>query len=172
MTAVDVNRKYELLVEEIGYFLYSYSYEFEAFLDLDTWDVVPCAITPGERPEFYPEEGHRVIKIEQLPSRDGYKIMVDFLDKVEDEKMREQIFAALSRTHPFRRFKQIVLSSPYRSQWYDHYNAAIAKSAREWLDENKVTVEAGELISPNSYEFHFTDYFEDDLLDMELFEDN
>ena len=167
---MNIQKKYEMMVEDIGYFFNSYSYEFDAYLDLDNWNVVPCSSSCGEQAHFYPEEGHRILRIEQLPSVDNYNAMRDFVDIVEDEPTREKLTKALANAHPFRRFKTLVLNDNLlRPLWYNHLHKVQRNQALHWLDEHQVTLDGERLVSPQAFEFRFTDFFCDDLIDNELF---
>ncbi len=164
-----IRRKYEMLLEEIGYFRDLQMMESEACLDLDLWEVVPCASNAIEKPEFYPEEGHRVIFIEHRPAFEAFNNMETFIDKV-DEEFGLKLRRALRYNRPFSRFKTLVLNSEYRQLWHEHHNKCRREAAQQWMEENKVTVEGDRLVSPYAFEFHYLEYFEDELLDSELFE--
>lgn len=169
-----IERRRQLLLEEIGNFLEMFSYEYEAYLDLETWEVVPCAITPDETTEFYPEEGHRILRIETRPSHEGFKTMVDFLPYVEDERLRERLYKALSHSKPFSHFKNIIYHCDRKliMQWHNFHNEQLKKAAEEWMKDNKVTIEGTKLVSPNAKPFYFKEYFSDDLLDDDLFNED
>lgn len=164
-----IRRKYEMLLEEIGYFRDLQLVDSEAFLDLDLWAVVPCGTSSFEKPEFYPEEGHRLVAIEHRPAFEAFNNMETFIDKV-DEEFGLKLRRALRYNRPFSRFKTLVLNSEYRQLWHEHHNKCRREAAQQWMEENKVTVEGDRLVSPYAFEFHYLEYFEDELLDSELFE--
>lgn len=76
--------------------------------------------------EFYGEDLAKIKKdkknyviITKPSSREGFEIMENFIDEVEDIKLRDELSNALNKKKPFSHFKFIVENSAYRQTWFD-----------------------------------------------------
>lgn len=157
------DNRYNIMLQDIAEALETYMPEVELFFDLDDYAVVPCSISPGQGMEFYPTEGHRVIRIWPIPSNESFDIMVDFADQVSDEKMRNRLFHALSVRHPFRTFKnELSYDTALLNEWHAFREARLLVHARQWLDENQITLVNGKLESPECQRFCYNEYFDVD----------
>ena len=77
----------------------------------------------------------RYICIPERPSYEGYNLMVEFTEKVEDELLREKLSIALDGKGAFRRFKNVMLDYPdYREKWFKFRDERINKKVIEWLN--------------------------------------
>lgn len=77
----------------------------------------------------------RYICIPERPSYEGYNLMVEFAEKVEDELLREKLNIALDGKGAFRRFKNVMLDYPdYREKWFKFRDERINKKVIEWLN--------------------------------------
>lgn len=59
------------------------------------------------------------LKIEKPSSRESFEIMEDFVEEVEDPRLRDELNYALNHKKPFAHFKFIVENSHYRQEWFD-----------------------------------------------------
>ncbi len=77
----------------------------------------------------------RYICIPERPSYEGYNLMVEFAEKVEDELLREKLSIALDGKGAFRRFKNVIADYPdYREKWFKFRDERINKKVVEWLN--------------------------------------
>ena len=77
----------------------------------------------------------RYIRIPEKPSYEGYNLMVEFADEVEDKFLQEKLAIALDGKGAFRRFKNVLLSYPkYREQWFEFEQEKINEEVIEWLN--------------------------------------
>ena len=54
-----------------------------------------------------------------MSSRDGFQIMVDFIEKLPQNRVRYQLEAALERRKPFRNFRLVLnRNDALLQQWY------------------------------------------------------
>ena len=68
-------------------------------------------------------------------SYEGYNLMVEFAEKVEDELLREKLSIALDGKGAFRRFKNVIADYPdYRQKWFTFKDERINKKVIEWLN--------------------------------------
>ena len=77
----------------------------------------------------------RYICIPEKPSYEGYNLMVEFAEKVEDESLREKLYIALDGKGAFRRFKNVIADySDYREKWFKFRDERLNKEVIEWLN--------------------------------------
>jgi hypothetical protein len=77
----------------------------------------------------------RYICIPKRPSYEGYNLMVEFAEKVEDELLREKLSIALNGKGAFRRFKNVIADYPdYRKKWFKFKDERLNKEVIEWLN--------------------------------------
>lgn len=77
----------------------------------------------------------RYICIPERPPYEGYNLMVEFAEKVEDELLREKLNIALDGKGAFRRFKNVIGDYPdYREKWFKFRDERLNKKVIEWLN--------------------------------------
>jgi hypothetical protein len=74
--------------------------------DTDIWE---------EELEKIETEWTDYIVIEKLDSRESFRIMEDFAEKIDNNELRQ----VLQLRSPFANFKAIVESSKYRNEWFE-----------------------------------------------------
>jgi len=68
------------------------------------------------------------VEIEKMDSNESFRLMQNFIETIEDERLRDKLDQALSRPKPFRNFKfEIDNSGPYRQQWFDFKKQQLIK---------------------------------------------
>lgn len=65
----------------------------------------------------------------KMSSGQAFDVMEDFLDEVEDPLLKARLLKALSRSKPFRNFKNEIDESEYRDSWFKFKE----KKTIEWL---------------------------------------
>ncbi len=81
----------------------------------------------------------------QLPSAfdiHEYRIMEDFCDAVEDERMRDKLLSSISGRGAFRRFKEMIYALGMEDDWYRFREEAFEKIAVNWLEKNGIAYTA------------------------------
>lgn len=81
-----------------------------------------------EEQKFLHDEWESCISVEPRESSESFKIMERFVDKVNDNNLRNRLVYALNNKKPFAHFKNIVESSSYRNEWF-----AFKQKQLEWL---------------------------------------
>ena len=72
------------------------------------------------------------IRIEKPNSHEAFKFMENFVDEVIPEgKLKQDFWKALSRSHPFRNFNDIVHNCEYREEWFEFKQNALEGYVRE-----------------------------------------
>ena len=62
--------------------------------------------------------------------------MADFIEQLPDGEARVKLTSTLQHSHPFRRFKDMLLTYPaVREQWFTFHEQALVELARQWLDD-------------------------------------
>jgi hypothetical protein len=75
-----------------------------------------------------------LIRVEPIPSRDAYRDMEDFIDRVRDSRARDLLERAIAGRGAFRRFKDTLLDFPdLRQVWFAFHDARMERRAIEWL---------------------------------------
>ena len=72
--------------------------------------------------------------IEKMESWEAFKVMEEFIEEVEDERLSEDLAKILGRKSPFANFKAEVESSPYRQNWFDFRLKRYEDYVREQLE--------------------------------------
>lgn len=76
------------------------------------------------------------LQIPTLSSREGFKMMEDFIIGLRDEQLKTQLRECLSGDAPFKQFKEAVFKHPEgRKEWFDFRQKRIIEVAKKWLDK-------------------------------------
>ena len=71
------------------------------------------------------------IQIEGMASHDSFKVMEEFIDTVDNERLKEKLINALERRKPFQNFKfTIDNSGEYRDKWFKFKEKALI----DWVE--------------------------------------
>jgi hypothetical protein len=97
-----------LEIEEVPRIFVEDSEEFEA-LTGETAESLNLKYTGWEN----------YLTIEPLESNESFRIMEEFAGNMEDEKLKGELFNALSYRRPFVNFKDIIDNSRHRQEWFD-----------------------------------------------------
>ena len=77
----------------------------------------------------------RYIYIPEGSPCNGYDLMVEFAETIEDDLLREKMNIALDGKGAFRRFKNVIADYPdYREKWFRFRDERINKKVIEWLN--------------------------------------
>ena len=79
--------------------------------------------------------------LEKPESRDAFRIMADFVDEVDDERLREDLVKILNRQSPFANYKAEIDESDYRQRWFDFRTKKHEEYVKEQLDRNGIEYE-------------------------------
>jgi hypothetical protein len=79
--------------------------------------------------------------ITRMESKDGFKVMADFTDIVDDIKLKEDLIRTLNRKGPFANFKAVVESSDYKQKWFDFRNVRYEEYVKEQLEIEDIEFE-------------------------------
>jgi len=77
----------------------------------------------------------RFVRIEKPASHESFQIMENFVDEIIPEgNLKEQFWRALSRSHPFRNFNDIVHNCEYREDWFKFKQAALEEYVKREIE--------------------------------------
>ena len=126
------------------------------YVDRETGEVLigcqdaPLEILLNEEDENYEElEAEfdlRYLPIPQEGSRDSYQDMVDFIETVADERLRDLLEVAIQGRGAFGRFKDVLRRLEYESErdrWFAFSEKCEYGRVVEWLIAEGFNVEVG-----------------------------
>ena len=115
------------------------TYEIKSIIDPDN---------PYSEPEFYEEELEKIENdwtdfavIEKMESWEAFKIMEDFVDEIENEKLKQDLTKILNSKSPFANFKAEIETSQYRQKWFDFRDKKYEEFVTNQLKSEKIEVE-------------------------------
>ena len=105
-------------------------------------------IIPNQEDENYEEVESefnlRYLPIPQEGSRDNYQDMVDFIESVADERLRDMLGVAIQGRGAFGRFKDVLRRSEFESEcnrWFAFSKECEYCRVLEWLVDEGFSVE-------------------------------
>ena len=79
------------------------------------------------------------VVVEAIPSRIQYQWVDEFVLTIEDADLKTRVEAAINGKGAFRRFKDILLTSPEeRRRWFEFRDARMRQRIIEWVREKGV----------------------------------
>ncbi|MEM7531697.1 MAG: UPF0158 family protein [Chloroflexota bacterium] len=84
--------------------------------------------------QFYLAPSTRYVELPEQDSRAGYQDMEDFIEMVDDHRLRNRLERAIAGRGPFRRFKDVLMTNGYvEKQWFAFRDEREQGRVREWL---------------------------------------
>ncbi len=78
------------------------------------------------------------IEIEAMRSGDAYRVMVDFVEQLTNQRLQEKLLRALDKPKPFREFKYVIDNSGiHREEWFAFKNQQYVDWVRRQLDRHE-----------------------------------
>jgi hypothetical protein len=112
-------------------YLNTKTFEFEPVLD---WNDL-------QDPGFWEKEARKIEKkwkdyiiISKMESYEAFRVMENFVDEVDDPRLKDDLIKILNRKSPFANFKMEVESSSYRQKWFDFKTKSYEEYIRQQLD--------------------------------------
>ena len=144
--------KYEIFIDAVSYAMEDHSYNVIWYYDFDEQDTVSLIEDNG----CYPKDGHRVLRIEPLPSRILFCIMEDFANSLPESQEKERLLTSLRYRKPFSAFKHTLSYTSQRENWFAFKEKQMQKIIEEWM-ANEGIVYKDEVFScngPSVFEYH------------------
>jgi hypothetical protein len=138
----------EQLINEIAEALNNGSYDLDSFWYISiTKQVVEYHINPDFPVDiYYPDDGEEIVRIDPLPSREGFEIMELFAE-AHPGRHQDYLYRALNRRHPFSSFRVAVENSGLLQQWYDWKDKAMKIEACRWMRFHDVDFKDGRIVA-------------------------
>lgn len=81
----------------------------------------------------------RFIEIEPMDSRNGHRIMQNFVSTLPPTGLQEKLKWSLEGAKPFRRFRETLAEDQaLRKRWFEFHHEAMQKIALEWLADHDI----------------------------------
>ena len=118
----------------------------EHFLDRRTGEVA-CLADAGDegegvRERIEAELGERYLRIEPIPSAEGFRIMEHFVEALPEGEARRALDRALGKNRPFRAFKDALYDfHEVREAWLRFHGERLGAYALRWLEEEGIDAE-------------------------------
>jgi len=85
------------------------------------------------------DESGRYLDIPRADPGKDYRDMLDWAAAVESQRLHDELWEALDRNHPFRRFREVIEDYPTeQKEWLEFKRSRILQLAREWLDAERI----------------------------------
>ncbi len=109
-------------------------YDLAAYwFDTGTGDVLFVSSDLEEDQELREQIGKnasgRFVRIGSIDSRDGFRMMEDFVRTLPAGQVRDNLESSLHAPRPFRRFEDSLNEEKVREQWFAFRNEAVRRSA-------------------------------------------
>jgi hypothetical protein len=90
--------------------------------------------------EADPRDDDRWLFIEPIESSVAFRVMEDFVDQCDDDRLARALGQALQQRKPFRRFKDALAAHPARREaWFAFERQAMEAIARRWCEEHDIS---------------------------------
>lgn len=144
--------KYEKFIDAVSHAMEDHSFDIVWFYDFDEQDTVPLIEDTG----CYPEDGHRVLRIEPLPSRVLFCVMEDFANSLPDGQEKEKLLMSLQYRKPFLSFKQTLAYTSQRENWFAFKEKQMQEMIEKWMSDEGIVYKNGVFScnGPGVIEYH------------------
>ena len=138
LTSKQINEIAQDLEAGMKVYLNKETLELESVLDWD--DMINPE--PWEKiMEKIENEWTDYMIFEKHESREAFQIMEDFVDKIDDQKFKEDLIKILNLKSPFANFKVKIESSAYRQKWFDFRTMKHEEYVKRQLDNENIEYE-------------------------------
>lgn len=144
--------KYEKFIDAVSHAMEDHSFDIVWFYDFDEQDTVPVIEDTG----CYPKDGHRVLRIEPLPSRVLFCVMEDFANSLPEGIEKEKLQMSLRYRKPFSSFKQTLSYTSQRENWFAFKEKQMQEMIEEWMSDEGIVYKNGVFScnGPGVIEYH------------------
>ena len=120
----------------------NFGMDTSAYLNPKTYEIVyidefNSDISEEEQEEIYDE----YIGLPTKYDIDEYSMMEDFIETIEDERLYNQLYIAISGKGAFRRFKDTCINFDIINDWYKFREEKYKELAIEWCKDNNIEYE-------------------------------
>lgn len=126
------------LASDSGTYYYDFDKQESIYLSEDSWNWDE---EDKEIAELIDMEWDRFIRLPEKYEIHEYRIMEDFIEELNNQKLQTELYRAIQGRGAFRRFKDKIRYAGIEQQWYDYQNNAYREFALRWCKENNVRCE-------------------------------
>ena len=119
------------------------SWEMQSYLNLKTGKIVTVSdyICSEEDAADIEENPDNYIVLPTQHDINEYSIMKDFINVINNNEIKGELYDAIRGKGAFRRFKDTICYLNIESKWYEFKANALKKLAIEWCEENNISYE-------------------------------
>ena len=119
------------------------SLEVQSYLSLKTGKIVTISnyIGSEEDEADIEENSDNFILLPTQYDINEYSIMEDFIDEIDNNEIKGELYDAIRGKGAFRRFKDTVRYLNIESKWYEFKANALKKLAIKWCVDNNISYE-------------------------------
>jgi hypothetical protein len=83
---------------------------------------------------------------------DEYELVEEFIGKISEAEVREELFGAIQGKGAFRRFKDAIREYDIEKQWYDFKGTRLKELVIDWCKEKGLPIEGikGDFVTSNN----------------------
>ena len=129
------------LASDSGTYYYDFDKQESIYLSEDSWNWDE---EDKEIAELMDMEWDRFIRLPEKYEIHEYRIMEDFIEELDNQKLQTELYRAIQGRGAFRRFKDKIRYAGIEQQWYDYQNNAYREFALRWCKENNIRCEMDE----------------------------
>ena len=129
------------MASDLGTYYYDFDKQECIYLSEDSWDWDE---EDKEIAELIEMEWDRFIRLPGKYEIHEYRIMEDFIEELDNQRLQTELYRAIQGRGAFRRFKDKIRYSGIEQQWYDYQNNAYREFALRWCKENNIRCEMDE----------------------------
>lgn len=129
------------LASDSGTYYYDFDKQESIYLSVDSWNWDE---EDKEIAELIDIEWDRFIRLPSQYEIHEYRMMEDFIEELDNQKLQTELYRAIQGRGAFRRFKDKIRYRGIEQQWYDYQNNAYREFALCWCKENNLRCEMDE----------------------------
>lgn len=129
------------LASDSGTYYYDFDKQESIYLSEDSWNWDE---EDKEIAELMDMEWDRFIRLPEKYEIHEYRMMEDFIEEMDNQKLQMELYRAIQGRGAFRRFKDKIRYAGIEQQWYDYQNNAYREFAHHWCKENNIRCEMDE----------------------------
>jgi hypothetical protein len=137
-------KKLKIDLEELIFAMQSRDSWYDHYLDLKTGRIIidDDEEFPGEDGEaFDKNDQERYLFIDPFESNDGFRLMEEFIEGLENREAKGKLLKSISGAKPFRNFKDALSEFPEtREDWFKFEEGKMNQYAVEWLKEKEIEI--------------------------------
>ena len=129
------------MASDLGTYYYDFDKQECIYLSEDSWDWDE---EDKEIAELIEMEWDRFIRLPGKYEIHEYRIMEDFIEELDNQRLQTELYRAIQGRGAFRRFTDKIRYEGIEQQWYDYQNNSYQEFALRWCKGNNIRCEMDE----------------------------